>query len=67
MPWRDFEAWYDSDLAECSYWYYQVPDRLMGRLRVRAWLAEATVEDTLYVCVPLERRQLLVAALGTAD
>jgi Tfp pilus assembly protein PilF len=64
MLWSDFEARYGSDLEESPYWNFHVPDTVMGRLRVRALLAEATVEGTLYVCVPLEMRQPLIAALG---
>ena len=67
MLWSDFEARYGSDLEASPYWNFHEPDAVMGRLRVRALLAEATVEGTLYVCVPLEMRQPLIAALGVAS
>lgn len=57
MPWQDFEAAYGNDLEESTYWQWHVPKTVMGRLRVRGLLAEATVDGELLVAVPSELRQ----------
>lgn len=64
MPWQEFDAKYGNDLDESGYWNYHVPETVMGRLRMRALLAEATVDGTRYVCVPREVRHLLMQKLG---
>jgi hypothetical protein len=59
MPWADFEAHYGNDLEESPAWQYHKPETVMGRLRLRGLLAEATVGDQLLVVVPAELRQPL--------
>lgn len=66
MPWQDFDARYGNDLEESPYWNYHIPETVMGRLRWRALLTEATVDGTLYVCVPLDIRQPLMRVLDLA-
>jgi hypothetical protein len=57
MPWQDFDAGYGNDLEESAYWQWHVPETVMGRLRGRGLLVEATVDDSLLVVVPAELRQ----------
>jgi tetratricopeptide (TPR) repeat protein len=64
MPWQEFEARYGNDLEESPYWNYHTPETVMGRLRQRLLLAEATVDGMLYVCIPAEVRQELRTVLG---
>jgi hypothetical protein len=59
MPWEEFDQRYGNDLEESPYWHYHEPATLMGRLRVRGLLIEATVQGKLLVAVPLELRPML--------
>jgi len=64
MPWRDFDAEYGNDLGESPYWIYHKPETVMGRLRLRGLLVEATVDDELLLTVPTELRHALSDLLG---
>jgi tetratricopeptide (TPR) repeat protein len=59
MPWQDFDADYGNDLEESVYWNWHEPETVMGRLRLRGLLAEATVDGGLLVVVPSELRRPL--------
>ncbi len=59
MPWQDFDAAYDNDLEESRHWEYHEPQTVMGRLRLRGLLVEATVDDELLIVMPVELRPLL--------
>jgi tetratricopeptide (TPR) repeat protein len=63
MAWDDFDAQYGNDLEESRYWYDEVPETTMGRLRLRGLLAEAKVDDSLYVVVPVDLRDVLERTL----
>jgi tetratricopeptide (TPR) repeat protein len=63
MDWQQFTARYDSDTEESPYWQYHAPESLMGRLRLRGLLVEATVDNRLLVVIPAELRQLLAEIL----
>lgn len=57
MVWDAFESSYDNDLEESPYWQYHTPETVMGRLRLRGLLVEATVDKQLLIVVPLDIRQ----------
>lgn len=59
MDWQAFETRYDSDLDESPHWQYHEPESVMGRLRLRGLLAEATVNKKLLILIPAELRQPL--------
>lgn len=59
MPWQAFDAHYGNDLEESRYWNWHKPETVMGRLRMRGLLAEATVDDELLILVPTELRRPL--------
>jgi tetratricopeptide (TPR) repeat protein len=63
MPWPDFDAAYDNDLDESPYWNWHEPESVMGNLRVRGLLVEATVDGEMIVTIPVGLRQLLRDAL----
>ncbi len=63
MDWQEFETRYGNDLEESPYWQYHTPGSVMGRLRLRGLLAEATVDKRLLVAIPLELRQALSETL----
>jgi hypothetical protein len=63
MPWADFDARYGNDLDESPYWVHHSSASEMGRLRGRGLLVEASVEDVLWVAVPVELRTLLADLL----
>lgn len=63
MAWGAFDARYGNDLEESPYWPWQHAETVMGRLRLRGLLAEATVDGQLLVVVPLELRRPLEAIL----
>ena len=56
MAWEDFDARYGNDLEESRYWQWHTPETTMGQLRLRGLLVEATVDDELYVVVPVDLR-----------
>ncbi|HEY85410.1 MAG TPA: tetratricopeptide repeat protein [Chloroflexi bacterium] len=64
ISWADFNARYDNDLEESPYWQFHVPDTMMGRLRLRGLLVEATVDANLLLVMPTELRPLLTEILG---
>jgi Flp pilus assembly protein TadD len=59
MPWAEFDARYGNDLEESPYWNYHEPKTVMGRLRERGLLVEATAGGERLVAVPVELRALL--------
>jgi tetratricopeptide (TPR) repeat protein len=59
MPWGDFDAEYGNDMEESLHWEYHEPETVMGCLRLRGLLAEATVDGELLVTVPSELRPVL--------
>lgn len=59
MPWAEFDARYGNDLEESPYWNYHEPETVMGGLRERGLLVEATVGGERLVAVPVELRALL--------
>jgi tetratricopeptide (TPR) repeat protein len=63
MPWPEFDEAFDNDLDESRYWQYHRPETVMGQLRLRGFLVEATVDDELLIIVPVELRPLLGQAL----
>jgi hypothetical protein len=63
MAWDEFDQRYGNDLEESPYWQYHQPTTLMGRLRQRALLTEATVKDQSLVVIPLALRQPLAEIL----
>jgi tetratricopeptide (TPR) repeat protein len=67
MPWDAFDARYDNDLDESRHWEYHTPETVMGRLRLHGLLAEALVDDELYVVVPVDLREELEEVLSAAD
>lgn len=64
LDWEAFEARYGNDLDESPYWQYHPPKSLMGRLRLRGLLAEATVNDQLLIVIPAELRRPLSEILA---
>jgi len=64
LPWQEFDAHYGNGLDESRYWQWHRPQTIMGRLRQRGLLVEATVEEGLVVAVPRELRPLLIDLLG---
>jgi tetratricopeptide (TPR) repeat protein len=64
MVWEDFDARYGNDLDESRYWQWHTPETTMGQLRLRGLLVEATVDDELYVAVPVDLREDLGGVLG---
>ncbi len=69
MPWADFDATYDNDLDESPDWNWHEPESVMGSLRARGLLAEATVDGEMIVTIPTDLRQTLrdVLAQTTED
>jgi tetratricopeptide (TPR) repeat protein len=63
MDWQQFTARYDSDMEESPYWQHHAPESLMGRLRLRGLLVEATVDKQLLVVIPVELFQRLAEIL----
>ena len=59
MSWADFDARYGNDVDESPYLNTRNPKTVMGRLRLRGLLVEATVGGELLVAVPVELRALL--------
>lgn len=59
VTWQEFDTRHGNDLEESPFWQYHVPETVMGRLRLRGLLVEATVNDELLVVVPAELRQPL--------
>ena len=59
MPWHEFDAAYGNDLDQSHYWQWHEPTTVMGRLRRRGLLVEATVDGELLVAVPRELRPIL--------
>jgi tetratricopeptide (TPR) repeat protein len=57
MAWEDFDAQYGNDLEESRYWQWHTPETTMGRLRLHGFLVEATVDDELYIVVPMDIRE----------
>ncbi len=64
MAWAEFERRYGNDLEESPYWQYHTPETVMGRLRLRGLLVEATVDGELLIAAPAELRQPLTQVLG---
>ncbi|MBN1658676.1 MAG: tetratricopeptide repeat protein [Anaerolineae bacterium] len=64
MPWQAFDELYDNDLDESRDWQWHKPKSVMGRLRMRGLLVEATVEGELWLAVPVELRPLLRQVLA---
>jgi hypothetical protein len=64
MEWDAFETRYGSDLEESRYWQWHTPESTMGQLRLHGLLVEATVDEELYVVVPVDLREPLRAILG---
>lgn len=64
MDWQEFETRFDADLEESPYWQYHAPESVMGRLRLHGLLAEATVNDQLFVVIPVELRPVLAELLA---
>jgi tetratricopeptide (TPR) repeat protein len=62
MAWEDFDARYGNDLDESRYWQWHTPETTMGQLRLHGLLVEATVDDALYVAVPVDLRDDLEGA-----
>ena len=67
MPWSQFDARYGNDLEESPYWNYHTPKTMMGRLRLRGLLVEATVKGELLLLIPAELRSRLPAILKQAE
>ncbi len=63
--WDAFSARYDNDLEESPYWKWHKPESIMGNLRLRGLLAEATVNDTLMVVIPADLRPPLSELLNS--
>jgi Flp pilus assembly protein TadD len=63
MPWEDFDAAYDNDLEESPHWNFHVPETVMGGLRIRGLLIEATVRGALQVVIPVDLRAELEEVL----
>jgi Flp pilus assembly protein TadD len=59
MGWEDFNTRHDNDLEESPYWQWHEPETVMGRLRQRLLLVEATVQEELILTIPNELRILL--------
>ena len=59
MPWEAFDKEFGNDLQESQTWIYHQPASVMGRLRARGLLAEATVGGQLLVVIPVELRESL--------
>jgi Flp pilus assembly protein TadD len=64
MAWQKFDTGYGNDLEESPHWQYHVPKTVMGRLRLRGLLVEATVNDELLIVVPAELRRPLSELLA---
>ena len=58
-----FDARYDNDLLESRHWNDIPPTTVMGWLRFHGLLVEATVDDALFVVVPVDVRSALTAFL----
>ena len=63
MRWDAFDGAYGNDLEEPAAWHFHQPETIMGRLRSRGLVVEATVEGELFVVVPVELREPLHRAL----
>ncbi|MCE7982841.1 MAG: hypothetical protein DYG89_16790 [Caldilinea sp. CFX5] len=59
MPWASFSEQFGHDLDESPYWQYREPQSVMGRLRLRGLLVEATVKKEVLIVVPMELRPIL--------
>jgi hypothetical protein len=57
MAWDAFDDRYGNDLEESRYWQWHTPETTMGRLRLHGLLVEATVDDELYIVVPMDIRE----------
>jgi len=59
MEWDAFDTRYDNDLHESRHWNDVPPTTIMGWLRFHGLLVEATVDDQLFVAVPVDLRSAL--------
>ena len=59
VAWQAFDDLYGNDLEESRHWDWRAPETVMGRLRARGLLVEATVEGELIVAVPADLRSPL--------
>jgi len=66
VPSADSAHRYDHDLDESPYWGFpsHQPESIMGRLRVRALLAEGVLEGQAVIVIPRELRGPLKKLLG---
>ncbi len=64
IPWQQFADKFDDDLDESSHWNWHEPESVMGRLRMRGLLAEATVDGEILILVPVELRPILPKLLS---
>ncbi|MBN1992681.1 MAG: tetratricopeptide repeat protein [Anaerolineae bacterium] len=63
MAWSQFDDQFGNDLEESPHWQYHEPETVMGRLRLRGLLVEATVENEVLIIVPLDLRPGLLKIL----
>jgi tetratricopeptide (TPR) repeat protein len=65
VAWDDFADRYDDDLDESRYWEWHTPETVMGRLRLRGLLVEATIDgEGLRIVAPSDLRPYLEGILG---
>jgi len=59
IPWEAFDTRYGNDLEESRYWNWHTPETTMGQLRFHGLLVETTVDEVLYVAVPVDLHENL--------
>ncbi|NKQ34298.1 MAG: tetratricopeptide repeat protein [Chloroflexi bacterium] len=66
IPWQQFADKYGDDIDDSFRWKWSEPESTMGRLRLHGLLAEATVDGTPLMVIPVELRPIL-GKLGIGD
>lgn len=56
MDWDAFNDRFGNDLEESPHWEFQEPESIMGRLRIRGLIVEATDGEQLWIVIPQELR-----------
>ena len=59
MAWDAFDEQFGNDLDESRHWREQTPETTMGWLRLNGLLVEATVDDQLYLVIPIDIREMV--------
>ncbi len=63
-PWKELTRIYGDDMYESTYWVFNTPQSIPGRLKCYGLLFSGTVEDEQVALIPADLRPLLQMALN---